>query len=241
MQRLGSIGERTEGYTYVANPVSVLFLTLGILLILSGLAFVVPMFMAAAETRPGIAALSYFAAIGLGFMLFEMALIQRLVLFLGYPTYALSVVIFSLLVFSGIGSLLTSRFRDARKALSRALLTTFLLITIAALGLQTVLSLMMYLPFEARVVISILLIMPFGLGLGMAMPMGLTRLSAMTASGIPYAWGVNGIASVLASVLGIAIAIYFGFTATTLAAAACYLFAFVHARWGEWREAEPIG
>jgi hypothetical protein len=222
------------GYMYVADPVSVLFLTLVILLILSALAFVIPMLLIAGEERPTVGALSYFAAIGLGFMLFEMALIQRLVLFLGYPTYALSVVLFSLLVFSGIGSLVTPLFRDPRTALRRALLATSLLMAIAALGLQPLVRLMIDLPFATRAMIAVLLILPFGLGMGIAMPIGLSRLSAISPSGIPYAWAVNGITSVLASVLGVAIAIYFGFTVTTLAAAACYLLAFLHAKYGAW-------
>ena len=236
MQRLGALGERMTGYIYQSDPVSILILTLIILLALSLLAFVVPMWMVESEARPGVAALSYFGGIGLGFMLFEMALIQRLVLFLGYPTYALSVVLFSLLVFSGIGSLLSERFTNPRKGLSAVLLGTCLLIAIAAFGLQPLLRSMMALPFMARVVISMLIILPFGLGLGMAMPIGIARLSAQSASAIPYAWGINGITSVLASVLGTTIAIYFGFTVTTLVAAACYAFAFVHALAGDWAE-----
>ena len=80
-----------------------------------------PAARAAAAGRPSIASLLFFAAIGIGFLTLEIVLIQRFVLFLGFPTYALSVVLFSLLVFTGIGSLLAGRFDDQRRALIAAL------------------------------------------------------------------------------------------------------------------------
>jgi hypothetical protein len=79
-----------------------------------------------------------------------------------------------------------------------------------------------------------------GVTLGMAMPIGLRRLSALHPSGVPWAWGINGITSVLASALAIAIAILAGFTVTTLVALACYLGALAHVRLGRWPERPPV-
>lgn len=234
MQRLQSMGRRMDGYIYTTDPVSVLFLTLVILAALSAVAFVLPVWSVKVDSPPTPAALSYFAAIGVGFMLFEMVLIQRLVLFLGYPTYALSIVLFALLVFSGAGSYLTARLDRERVVLERALLGVSLLIAASAFGLYPMLQALMDLPFVVRAMVAVLVIVPFGLGLGMAMPIGLTRFSRMFPTGVAYAWAVNGITSVLASVLGIAIAIFFGYRVLTLVCAALYMGAYLHAKLGAW-------
>jgi hypothetical protein len=109
-----------------------------------------------------------------------------------------------------------------------------LLIVVSALGLQPLLRAMIDLPFALRVTAAFLLLAPVGLSLGMAMPLGLRRFRALHPTGIAYAWGVNGVASVLASVLGIAIAVSFGFPAASLAALVCYAFALLHAMRGSW-------
>ena len=72
------------------------------------------------------------------------------------------------------------------------------------------------LPFSARVLTTVVILAPFGLAMGMAMPIGLARLAALHPEGVAWAWGINGMASVLSSVLSVLIAIYFGFTMTTL-------------------------
>ena len=82
--------------------------------------------------------------------------------------------------------------------------------------------------------ITIVVMAPLGVVLGMAMPIGLRRFQALFPTGVPYAWGINGIASVLGSVLGVASAISFGFTVATLVASACYVVALVHAIIGRW-------
>src|SRR5439155_15321335 len=114
--RIGDVGASLPpGYFYSVDPFQVLFLTLGILAALCAVGFVLPLVLvrrgsgAAAARRPGAGALSFFAFIGLGFLVLEIVLIQRFVLFLGFPTYALSVVLFALLVFTGLGALASSR------------------------------------------------------------------------------------------------------------------------------------
>ena len=149
-------------------------------------------------------------AIGLGFLLLEIALIQRFVLFLGFPTYALSVVLFSLLAFTGIGSLLSTRLATPRRTLIAALAFACVLIAAAAFGLQPLLRALIEWPFAARVALSVVLLAPAGLALGMAMPIGLTRLAGLHPGAVPWAWAVNGIASVLASVLAVAVADHLG-------------------------------
>jgi hypothetical protein len=164
----------------------------------------------------------------------EIVLTQRFVLFLGFPTYALSVVLFALLVFSGIGSLISTRLPVARRSLVIALSIAALLILGSAYALQPILRALIDLPFAARVAISVALLAPFGMVLGMAMPIGLRRFQALYPDSVPYAWGVNGVASVLASVLGVALAIQLGFAIATVIAGLCYVVALAHALLGRW-------
>jgi hypothetical protein len=235
MTRLSGLFEKPPpGYFFATDPLRILAVTLAILAVLSALAFGLPLRLMRGTERPPARAVWFFAAIGLGFLLLEIALIQRFVLFLGFPTYALSVVLFSLLAFTGLGSLLSTRLGDARRTLIWALAVGCVLIAAAAFGLQPLLRGLVEWPFAARVALSVVLLAPAGLALGMAMPIGLTRLAGLHPGAVPWGWAVNGIASVLASVLAVALAVTWGFAAVTLVALGCYLFALADAWRGRW-------
>jgi hypothetical protein len=167
--------------------------------------------------------LAYFAAIGLGFMLIEISQLQRLTIFLGHPSYSLSVVLFSLLVSSGLGSLSTARLTGPEGAARRRLMLT--IAVLAAFGLLTPLVTHR---FEAsstpiRIALSIALLFPLGFLMGMAFPLGM-RLALRRAPLLaPWFWGVNGAASVCASVLAVVIAIGAGISAAFWTGTACYL------------------
>jgi hypothetical protein len=216
------------------TPFVVLLAALGILTVLSLAAFVLPLLLARRAGRPPASALAYFAAIGLGFLAFEVVLIQRFVLFLGFPTYALSVVLFALLLFTGLGSLMSERLRERRTGLVAALAAVTAIVVIAAFALQPLLRGLIDLPFAARVAIAVALLAPVGLLMGMAMPIGLKRLAGLYPDGVAWAWGINGVMSVLGSVLTIFVALNWGFTVATLVAAACYAVAAGHAQLGRW-------
>jgi hypothetical protein len=147
------------------------------------------------------------------------------VLMLGFPTYALSIALFALLLWTGIGSLLTDRVRDERRTLIGALTAACALIAISIAALLPITHALISAPFAIRVVVTIFLLAPVGIALGMAMPIGLRRFSARHPSGVPWAWGVNAIGSVLASAAAITLAILFGFRAATVLALVCYLVA----------------
>ncbi len=115
------------------------------------------------------------------------------------------------------------------------------MIAVAAFALQPLLRALIELPFAARVAVSVVLIAPFGLALGTSMPIGLRRLAATHPAGVPWAWGINGITSVIASVLAVAVAISFGFTVATLVALACYLGALAHALFASWPDSAGAG
>jgi len=169
--------------------------------------------------------LSWFACIGLGFILIEIPLFQRFILFLGHPTYALSVVLATLLVASGLGSLLTDRVPPDR-ALARARLAlgaVTLLGLAAALGLQPILDAALALPLAARVLVAVALIAPLGFVMGMPFPLGVKTIAAEGALPlVPWVWGVNGATSVLSTVLAFVLALLGGYTASLLVGVACY-------------------
>jgi spermidine synthase len=155
----------------------------------------------------------YFSAIGLGFMLIEISQMQRLMVFLGHPVYGLSVVLFTILIFSGIGSATVgARVPGRGVMIGRALA---LVVTLAAAGYLTPLV-TTWTRSEAtdiRILISIALLAPPAFCMGMMFPLGLSiwrRHSEM----LPFLWSANGITSMLASVLGVALSIQFGIAAT---------------------------
>jgi hypothetical protein len=234
-ERLGEVGQATPaGYLFTVKPFTVLLVALGILAALCGLAFVLPLGVVARDDRPPAASLAFFAAIGIGFLVLEVTMIQRFVLFLGFPTYSLSVVLAALLAFTGLGAGLSGRWGGSRRALTASLALVVVLIVAAAFGLPPLLAALIDLPFAARIAIAALVLAPYGVTMGMAMPIGLRRLAALHPRGVPWAWGINGVTSVLASVLALTIAITAGFRAATLVAAACYALAAAHALLGRW-------
>ncbi|MCO6437175.1 MAG: hypothetical protein J5J06_08820 [Phycisphaerae bacterium] len=175
----------------------------------------------------------FFCAIGLGFMLVEIAQVQRMIVFLGHPTYGLSVLLFTLLVSSGIGSFLTGRVDDDR--LRRSTLNRLLLILVS-LGAFAVLMPMLMRRYEGaatsfRILLSVLALFPVGMFMGMAFPLGM-RLATRRAPAItPWLWGMNGATSVCASVLGVAIALASGISTAFLVGAACYVVALAAFAW----------
>lgn len=165
--------------------------------------------------------LLYFAGIGVGFMLIEISLIHRLTVFLGHPTYSFVVVLFSILLASGIGSLLSERLRDTR--LPVLLAAVVLLVGLVATAIYDKLTSLMWLAFPSRVAVSIALLAPVGLLLGMCFPLGIRWARRAHDHLIPWAWAVNGVFSVFAAAASLVIAINFGLKTMMLAGAACYL------------------
>jgi hypothetical protein len=150
-------------------------------------------------------------------------------------------VLFALLLWTGVGSLMAGRAHDPRRTLTVALSIACALIAASAFGLHSLLAASIDLPFPARVALSVLLLAPAGVVLGMALPLGLGRLAALHPGGVAWAWGVNGIASVVASAGAATVAILFGFRAATGVALVCYLAALAHARLGAWPSQAVVG
>lgn len=154
----------------------------------------------------------YFAGIGLGFLFVEIAQLQRLSIFLGHPTYALTVVLFSLLVFSGVGSFASERLRAAElPGRSLALLGT-IVVAVTAVGFITpaVIERWDSGTTPVRIAIAVALLAPIGFLMGMAFPIGMGAAAGRSGAAKAFLWGINGAASVCASVFAVAIAVFFG-------------------------------
>jgi hypothetical protein len=165
----------------------------------------------------------YFACLGYGFLMIEIPLLQRFVLLLGYPVYALAVVLFALLLFSGLGSLFSARYTDHPKP---ALITALLSIIVIAITYVTTLPMaigaLLGTPIVVRIAVTVALLAPIGLVLGMAYPLGIAVLRRYDEALVPWAWGLNGAMSVVASVLAVYIGSNIGFRAALLTGVAAY-------------------
>jgi len=185
--------------------------------------------------------LLYFVAVGLGYILVEISCIQRFVLFLGHPTYALTVVIFLLLLSSGAGSLLSRRWlpSPARGWIPLAVLVVAIAVT--TLALPGFLSALIGLPFLLKLGVCAVVLGPLGLAMGMPFPTGLRAiankhelelpasesgaLAGEEDNGVEWAWAMNAASSVLGSVLAMVIAIRFGLNVTLASGAGAYVLA----------------
>ena len=172
--------------------------------------------------------LLYFLCIGAGYILIEMALIQKFVLFLGHPTYALTVVIFSMLVSSGLGSYFSRRILgDDDRRLYRALALIAVLVALLAALVTPVLAAGVGLPLPLKFAIAVAMISPAGFVMGMPFPTALKRLEEWHKPSVRWAWSLNAAASVLGSVGSLVCGIYLGLVQTLLAGGLLYLAALV--------------
>ncbi len=162
--------------------------------------------------------LFYFAFIGLAFMFVEISLIQQLILFLGQPTYAVTSVLFCILLFSGLGSY-TSQKISWKKGF---LFLGFFLLCIG-LTLSFITHSLLGIPFPFKIVTILIVLAPLSFFMGIPFPTG---ISILHPEQIPYAWCVNGCFSVCGSVLSVIVALSCGFQFVLLLGLLLYSSAF---------------
>ena len=162
----------------------------------------------------------YFAALGIGFLFVENPLAQRYVLLVGQPTTALATVLAAILLATGVGSLLSPRFPWQRCAGAVPVLAIVLSLV---LGPLTTMALGW--PLGARVVVGGLLVAPLGIVMGVMFPRGVAHLADRASDLVPWAWGINGVASVISAVSAALIALSSGFRLVMLLGAGCYVVA----------------
>ena len=198
-------------------------------LITSGLVLLMIVWPLVAGGRPAMpghafaSALWYFAGIGLGFMLVQMAVLQRFSIYLGHPTYTLSITLFSMILSAGIGSGVSDRLVPGRPRLERALqlvAAAGLLLLLAGVGPITQATIGSGLLTRSAIVVALLA--PLSMLLGCFFPSGLRLVNRLSPEAAAWMWGVNGAFSVLGSIVAVAISIFVGIHANLLAAAALY-------------------
>jgi hypothetical protein len=214
----------------VAIGERVLVLLLGVATVMAAVFLLLP-FMVIRETFAALPrkalSFAYFGALGLGFLFFEITLIQRLTLFLGYPTYSLTVTLASLLVFTGVGAWLTGRYEHRRERIIPVLAgAVVVLAVLAGFALPALTDGLLGAPFAVRVLVTVLVLAPLGICLGTFMPVGLRAVSGMTdhpQEYVAWGWAVNGFASVIGSVLTTVLAMTYGFDTVLTIAVVVYL------------------
>ena len=172
-------------------------------------------------------ALAYFACLGGAFMLIEVGLLQRFVLLLGHPVYSLTVTLFSLLVGTGLGSMVSRRASDATLGRTAALAC----LAVAAIAivwgntLPFIVRAAVGWPLGLRIVLAAVLMVPAGLVMGIPLPTGVRLLAARQPQLVPWAWGMNGALSVLGTTLAVFVAMNWGFSVTLICGAVVYALA----------------
>jgi hypothetical protein len=164
--------------------------------------------------------LSYFAFLGLGFMFVEIPLMQKFMLLLGNPTYAVSVVLFSLLISGGIGSYITNRI--SYKSVQGFMIYLVFFTLFLAFGFSFLAKYFLKSPLLIQVILAVFLTSALGIAMGMPFPTGIKIADSVSHKAIPWVWSINGAFSVLGSVLAIFVSINFGFSTTLFAAAILY-------------------
>ena len=177
-----------------------------------------------------------FALVGIGFMLIEISLIQRFILYLGQPVLSMAVLLFSLLVGAGLGSLYSGRLthKDILKGITTAAISVALLSVVYIFLIPLVFNQLLGLALALRLLVMVVMLVPLGFLMGFPFPLGIRALKEMEMDRyIPWMWGINGVGSVLGSTFTIVLAISLGFAQALLVGAICYLLVFlVFARHG---------
>jgi hypothetical protein len=196
--------------------------------VIGGLLILLPLSRITRTWTGGVRYGTYFLALGLAFLFVEIAFIQKFTLFLSHPLYAVAVVLASFLVFAGAGS--ACSLRMAERAAARDVRP----VSIAVAGIVAIAALYLLLlpPLfgrfigvadSVRILISVLLIAPLAFFMGMPFPLGLRRVAERAPDFVPWAWGINGFASVVSAVLATLLAIHFGFTVVIVIAMIIYI------------------
>ena len=155
--------------------------------------------------------LLYFSALGIGFIIVELILMQKFVLLLGHPTYSMAVVLSSLLFFSSLGSLFTERFASQRYNIIRAIVFIVLIISIYIIAFKSLMAITLHTNLITKIIFSTVLVAIPSFFMGMLFPLGIKITEKLSKNLIPWMWGINGVASTLGGVMSMIISLLFGF------------------------------
>ncbi len=217
-----------EGYNSIAVFTLVSLLIISLVVVLVFIVLPLLLFRRADIRQEGdrkLKLLGYFICLGLSFILIEIALMQHFTLFLGYPIYSLAAVLMSLLLFSGFGSGWSGRIPPDRLEIGirSAVIGIGLVALVYIFALPPIFTSLIVLPDFLRIIIAIALVFPLGWFMGQPFPLGLRIIEREKLGVIPWAWGVNGAASVLGSALALTLAIALGYRWTLFVGIGVYL------------------
>jgi len=164
----------------------------------------------------------YFAALGLGFLFIEIPLMQKFILFLDEPTYSFAIVLFTVFVCSGLGSLLSSRLA---KALPQVIFGLALLAFLYHLLLPYFFEALLSQALLLRILVAFGVLAPLSFLMGVPFPSGIRIMGTLSPDLVPWAWGINGCVSVVSSILSLMLALSVGFSWVLVAASGAYLVA----------------
>ena len=165
----------------------------------------------------------YFALIGCGFMLAEIALIQRLSVFLGHPVYALGILLFTIIASTGVGSFCSERLPMTRRGTLALPVIAAAAILAAGIGLPQLTTSLLTASMRIKILASIAALFPMGIVLGFFFPTGMRLARQLDDTATPWYWALNGVFGVLCSALAVFVSIYVGITANFVLSAVCYL------------------
>jgi spermidine synthase len=173
--------------------------------------------------------LLYFILLGLGFMLIEISLVQKFILFLGHPIYSITVIISSLLFFGGIGSLLTNKIPiiKLKSQLKKIFLILIGVMLFYNITIDPLFNTLIGVRVEFRILLSLLLLSILGIFMGMPFPIGIRLAGLEYKKLIPFYWALNGAFSVIGSILAVVLSMNIGFTKTIYFAVMMYSFAYL--------------
>jgi hypothetical protein len=178
----------------------------------------------------------YFAVLGLAFLFIEIAFMQRFLLFLSHPLYAIAVVLCAFLVFAGLGSGYVSRLTERAGVTGyqyegRPIVLAIAGIVLVALLylwlLEPLLQWCLWLPQVTKIALTLVFIAPLAFCMGLPFPLGLARVARQMPDMLPWAWGINGCTSVLSAILATILAMHYGFTVVVKLALVLYVLAAV--------------
>ncbi len=193
---------------------------------------ILPLFRLRGKSRGKPATLIYFGALGLGYMFVEIILIQRFILYFGHPVYAISAVISTMMIASGAGSLWSGKFSDLAKISGISSIAIVLILFIYGLLLTPILTVTIQYQFLIKFIIALILIAIPSFFMGMPFPFGIRILHYSDTKQIPWAWGINGCLSVIATSLATLVAVESGFRMVIWTAFGLYLVAsFLSWKW----------
>ncbi|STY28010.1 Predicted spermidine synthase with an N-terminal membrane domain [Legionella wadsworthii] len=222
-------GKKITGQVFNYFGVAILFILLIISSILVLLFYFLPLLFSKTSKKPPLLWGLYFALLGLGFMLVEIPTLQLGSVYLGGPTYGLSVGLFCLLFFGGMGSILNNYSQKERmlQVLKRSLFFVVMLAIILPFYLHWLMWITFGYNWYFKLVLIILILIPIGFCMGVALPSGLRLARDLHRESIPWFWALNGAFSVLGSIIAMAISMTFGYSCTMVLASALYLFTWV--------------